>query len=212
MKIDTWFVQELGANLKSPATELGRRGNRFLPRGFRGVMAILACAAACLALQRTAVAQSVPPGDQGGLTLSVGGMASGYYLGYGQTKLLGATAFVDADTRRRLGFEAEARWLEYHQTANIHAETYTAGPRFSLDYGRLQPYVKGLVGIGQFNFPYNYATGNYLVIAPGGGVDYRLTHRIRIRAIDFEYQIWPQFTYGLMSSYGLSTGIRYRIF
>jgi len=69
-----------------------------------------------------------------------------------------------------------------------------------------------LVGFGLFNFPYNFAHGSYLVVAPGGGVDFRLNRRFRVRLVDFEYQIWPQFTYGAMSSVGVSAGIRYRIF
>jgi hypothetical protein len=87
-----------------------------------------------------------------------------------------------------------------------------AGPRYSRYYGRFQPYVKGLVGIGQFNYPYNLAKETGLVVAPGGGVDYRLTNRIRWRAADFEYQIWPQFNFGRMSSFGLSTGLRIKLF
>jgi len=50
------------------------------------------------------------------------------------------------------------------------------------------------------------------VVAPGGGVDYRLNNRIRLRLADLEYQYWPQFTYGAMTSVGVSTGIRVRIF
>ena len=72
--------------------------------------------------------------------------------------------------------------------------------------------MKALAGVGEFNFPYNYATGSYLVVAPGGGLDYRINRLIRIRVADFEYQLWPQFTYGSMSSFGVSTGIRVRIF
>jgi hypothetical protein len=142
----------------------------------------------------TASAQAVQSADAGGPLLSVGGTASGYYLQYGQIKLLGASVFVDADTRRHFGVEAEARWLQFHQI------------------GRFQPYVKVLAGVGEFNFPYNYATGSYLVVAPGGGLDYRINRLIRIRVADVEYQLWPQFTYSSMSSVGVSTGIRLRIF
>jgi hypothetical protein len=108
--------------------------------------------------------------------------------------------------------EAEARWLVFHQTGEVHAETWSIGPRYRYSFGRFQIYGKGLVGLAQFNFPYNYAHGNYLVIAPGGGVDYRLTNRIRLRVADFEYQYWPQFTFGTMTSAGVSTGFRMRIF
>ena len=32
----------------------------------------------------------------------------------------------------------------------------------------------------------------------GGGVDFRWTRSITLRVADFEYQDWPQFTYGNM--------------
>jgi hypothetical protein len=160
----------------------------------------------------TASAQAVQSADAGGPLLSVGGTASGYYLQYGQIKLLGASVFVDADTRRHFGVEAEARWLQFHQTNDVHDATYMVGPRYYREIGRFQPYVKVLAGVGEFNFPYNYATGSYLVVAPGGGLDYRINRLIRIRVADVEYQLWPQFTYSSMSSVGVSTGIRLRIF
>jgi hypothetical protein len=154
----------------------------------------------------------VPDGDKGGFSLTAGGTVSGYEVGYGQQKLLGVAAIVDAESRRPLGFEGETRWLMYHQTDGIHATTWSAGPRYRFDRGKLQFYGKGLIGVGDFTFPYNYAHGSYLVISPGGGVDYRYTRQISFRIADFEYQYWPQFTFGAMSSYGLSAGIRYHIF
>jgi hypothetical protein len=161
---------------------------------------------------RPALAQVVPSGDKGGLNLSAGVTASGYEIQYGQQKLLGVSAIVDADTRRRLGIEAEARWLKFHETNGLNVTTWSGGPRYHFSNGKLQFYGKGLVGVGQFTFPYNYAHGSYLVISPGGGVDYRWKHKLTIRVADFEYQYWPQFTFGAMSTYGLSAGIRYRIF
>ena len=178
----------------------------------RAVWSCVALALLACGLELTVSAQTVYAADRGGLTLSAGGTGSGYFVGYGGTKLLGVSAFVDVDTMRHFGVEGEARWLVFHQTNEVHAATYMAGPRFSMNYGRLQPYAKAMAGFGQFNFPYNYGKGSYLVVAGGGGVDYRLTHRIRWRAVDFEYQMWPQFTYNSMSSYGVSTGIRVRIF
>jgi hypothetical protein len=181
-------------------------------RPWRAVSLPVVLLAVCLGLAHLAQAQVVPAADAGGMRLSAGGAFSGYYLNYGEQKLLGASAFVDADTLRHFGVEGEARWLTVHQTNDEHATTYLIGPRYSRYYGRFQPYVKGLVGIGQFNFPYNLGRDNCLVVAPGAGVDFRLSRRISWRAVDFEYQIWPQFYYGQMSSPGLSTGIRIRIF
>ncbi len=157
-------------------------------------------------------AQVVFTGDQGGLRLTAGAMGSGSTLEYGQRKMLGITAFADMDTKRRIGIEAEGRWLEFRQTANVHAETYSIGGRYHLDLGRFEPYAKGLIGFGDFNFPYNYAHGRYLVVTAGAGVEFRWKPRIYVRAADFEYQDWPQFTFGNMTTFSVSTGLRVRIF
>ena len=159
-----------------------------------------------------ASAQVVPAARQGGLSLSAGALGSGSFIQYGQRKMAGITAFVDADTRRRFGIEAEGQWLEWNQTANVHVETYSIGPRYHFEFGRFQPYAKGLVGFGDFNFPYNYAYGRYFVVTAGGGLDIRLTRHIGFRAADIEYQDWPQFTFGNMTSVNLSAGLRVRIF
>lgn len=175
--------------------------------------------AVCVGSGRAAYAQAAPSADAGGMRLSAGGTVSGYELGYGQVKVGGESVFVDADTLRHFGVEGEARWLTLHLPADQKgpagdetASTYLAGLRYSRYFGRFQPYAKGLVGIGKFNYPYNYATETDLVVAPGGGVDFRITRRIRWRAVDFEYQFWPQFIFGQMSAYGFSSGIRVKIF
>jgi hypothetical protein len=165
-----------------------------------------------LATVRTTTAQVVPSGDAGGFTLAAGGTASGYEVQYGEQNLLGIAAVVDADTRRRIGIEGEARWLKFHETDGLHATTWSIGPRYHFSKDKFQFYVKGLIGIGDFSFPYNYAYGRYLVISPGGGIDYRWRRKVSFRLADFEYQYWPRFTYGAMSSYGVSAGIRYHIF
>jgi hypothetical protein len=185
-----------------------------LPRG-RAVFAALFPVLAVLVLlagTRPVSAQVASSGDAGGFTLSAGATASGYEVQYGEQKLLGVAAIVDVDTRRRIGLEAEARWLLFHQTNDLHVTTWEAGPRYHFTHGKFQFYGKGLIGVGQFNFPYNYAKGTYLLIAPGGGVDYRWSRKVTFRLADVEYQYWPQFTYGAMTSVGVSVGVRYNIF
>lgn len=187
-------------------------GERLVMLGVRRAVFAVLLTAALLGITRSAHAQVVFSGDKGGFTLTAGATASGYQIQYGQQKLLGIAGVVDVDTRRRFGLEAEGRWLMFHQTDQLHATNWLAGPRYHFTRGRFQFYGKGLVGLGQFYFPYNYAQGNYLVIAPGGGVDYRWTRRISFRLADVEYQIWPQFTFGSMTSPGVSAGVRYHIF
>ena len=178
------------------------------------VTAVLVCSILSfwLSMPGRAHGQVVPAGDAGKLMISAGGTASGAYVQYGERKMLGMTGFVDIDSRSPFGVELEGRWLEWNQTANVHLETYSLGPRYHKNFGNLNPYAKGLLGYGNFNFPYNLATGRYLMVTAGGGIDYHLTKRVYLRAADFEYQYWPQFTYGAMSTVSISSGIRVRIF
>jgi hypothetical protein len=188
---------------------LPRRGRPALPTGMNVLLAlVLAVLFGCAG---TSHAQVASPGLQRIERLSVGVFGSGDTLQYGPRKMLGYGAFVDGDTSSHIGIEGEGRWIEFHQRANVHAETYSIGGRYHFVFGRLQPYAKGLVGFGNFTFPYNYAQGRYLIVTAGAGLDYRWTHRVSLRA-DFEYQDWPQFTYGNMTSLNGSVGFKVRIF
>jgi hypothetical protein len=174
---------------------------------------ISVCLAAYAGYPGAAVGQSMPSGFENGVIISAGSTVSGYYLGYGARKIAGPSSFVDIDTRHHVGIEGEARWLIYPQTASVHDTTWLVGARYSSPgfNRKFYPYVKGMVGFTQFNFPYSYAKGDYVVAAPGGGLDYRLTYRVRLR-VDGEYQFWPQFTYAGMPAWGVSTGLRVRVF
>jgi hypothetical protein len=165
-----------------------------------------------LSIAVTARGQVAPAGDAGALLITAGATGSGYYLQYGARTMFGVSGLVDVDSRSPFGVELEGRWLEWNQTALVHAETYSMGPRYHHNFGKLQPYGKALLGFGNFNFPYNLAQGKYFVVTAGGGLDYHLTRRIYIRAADIEYQYWPQFTYGAMNSVGVSAGMRVRVF
>jgi hypothetical protein len=156
--------------------------------------------------------QVAPTARAGGVSVSVGDAGSGFYVQYGARKLLGVSAFVDADTMRHWGLEGEARWLVFHRTAGIQDSTYMAGPRYYFNSKKkLQPYAKVLAGVGFFTFANDTGHGSYFVLEPGAGVDLRVTPRLSVRLADFEYQYWPQFTFGAMSSGGISVGIRYRV-
>jgi opacity protein-like surface antigen len=117
-----------------------------------------------------------------------------------------------------LGVEAEGRWLIYGASHDFSQYTYLIGPRYRFPVsGRIQPYAKVLLGTGDINFPYQLAHGSYFAMAPGGGVDFVVKGRWRLRA-DYEYQIWPSAPGipGIQSSAlkpnGVSAGVSYRIF
>jgi hypothetical protein len=149
----------------------------------------------------------------GNQTFAVGGMVSGFHLDYGKRYLGGAGAYVDGDLNDHWGLEGEANWLWLHQFADTHFSTYMGGPRFNFNTsGKWRPYVKALGGGALFNFPYSYARGSYLVVAGGGGLDYRMASRFRLRVADFEYQYWPEFSFGAIKPYGVTVGLQYQLF
>ena len=156
------------------------------------------------------------------VTLSAGGYYSYFDGNYAGNHLMGAGAYVDYSplVLDQLGVEAEGRWLNINGTHGFSETTYLIGPQYRFVWGqrkRLHPYAKALVGIGEINFPYQLAHGNYLAIAPGGGADFALNLRWRLRA-DYEYQLWPSapgipgVASAMLKPNGVSVGVSYRIF
>jgi hypothetical protein len=157
-------------------------------------------------------AQAAPAALKSPLSLTVGGMVSGFDPKYGPNKLLGIGAYADLNVFHGLGIEGEGRWLRYHSFENITQDNYLIGPRYKLlHFWKAQPYVKGLVGFSNMNFEDNVATGRFTDIAFGGGVDVKVTRRFSVRG-DAEYQYWPSFLGTSLSPYGASVGVGYRIF
>ncbi len=169
----------------------------------------------------SAHAQVVPAATGRTFSLDAGGLGSMSqpdYAGEGiaqtsPSRLYGVGAYVDAHFTRWVQIEAEGRWMRFNQfylpgsSTGNGENTYLIGPRVPIvTFHRIKPYGKFLFGLG--NGP--FLNGNTLVLAYGGGVDLRLTRRITLRAIDFEYQQWR--VNPVLSPYGGSVGISYRIF
>jgi hypothetical protein len=160
-------------------------------------------------------AQVAPSATSNAFTLTAGAVGSAFqpdYAGEGiaQTspnRLYGPGVFVDAGFNRWVGLEAEGRWLHYNEYLGINQNNYLIGPRVPIvTYHRFTPYGKFLIGFGNGSF----LTGSTFVLAYGGGVDYRLSHRFSVRAFDFEFQQWK--VSPTISPYGGSVGIAYHIF
>jgi hypothetical protein len=165
-----------------------------------------------LAAAVQAGAQNLPAADGPGSYIQVGGNVSLYQIDYGQRELGGGAVYIDANLYRTIGVEAEARTLRLNEDAGTHEATYLVGPRYSLRMNRIRPYAKLLVGRGEFYYPFHYAQGSYFVVAPGAGVDWRISRRLTVRVIDVELQDWPRFSFGPLKPYGISSGIAFRVF
>ena len=185
----------------------------------RSILAFF-CFAGFLAVV-SAHAQVVPSATSRTFSVSAGALGSMFQpdyagLGVAQTspnRLYGPGAYVDVHFTRWVQVEAESRWLRYNQfyqpnsTTGNGESTYLIGPRVPIvTFHRVMPYGKFLFGLG--NAP--FLSGNTFVLAYGGGVDYRLTRRFSLRAIDFEYQQWR--VNPTIYPYGGSVGISYKIF
>lgn len=166
-------------------------------------------------------AQVVPSAMRSQLSLTAGGMLSGFqpdYAGNGVPEgapngLYGLGAYVDVKFTRWVQLEAEGRWLRLNQFENINQDNYLLGPRVPIHrFGPATPYAKVLFGFSKMNFEFNNAYGRFTDIAYGGGVDVKLSRRFSLRAIDFEYQQWPDWIGGTLNPYGASVGIGYKIF
>jgi hypothetical protein len=180
----------------------------------------LACVVLCAAAS-AARAQVVYSGKMQEPRLSVGVLGSVFQPDYNGTgvpaeatnRLYGYGTYVDWNIRHWVQIEGEARWLRFNAKENIREDNYLIGPRVPLPrYWKLQPYAKALVGYGRMNFQYNYAYGRFANVALGGGVDIPLNKRLTLRAVNFEYQMWPNWVNGTLKPYGGDVGISYRIF
>jgi hypothetical protein len=174
-------------------------------------------AALCLSLVvakgAPVAAQAIATGGGGDTSLSAGATFSSYEADYSKRDLGGYAIHADYDRTRQWGLEFEARVLRLNQEVGTHETTFLIGPRYVLRRRAFNAYAKLLIGNGKFHYPYNYAEGSYFVLAPGAGLDVKIGQsRYSVRVIDFEYQSWPNFTYGGLNPYGVSAGVTVRIF
>ena len=159
-------------------------------------------------------AQALPAGKGPGSYIALGASGSAYRSPYNNSiTILGASLFVDANATRRLGIEAETCLLRWKTDEGMRSSTFLAGPRVSTAGRRVNPYVKILFGTGQITYPFKFAQGSYFVVSPGLGLDLSvLRGRASVRLVDVEYQDWSKFTFGPSHPYGVSSGVRVRIF
>lgn len=181
---------------------------------------LLFCCMLC-ALAPKAHAQVVASATRSPLAVDVGLMGSLFQPDYEGTgipaqapnRLYGWGGYVDVRVTHWIQVEGEARWLRFNAFENIREDNYLIGPKVPIHQTRrYKPYAKALFGYGKMNFQYDFAYGHFSDIALGGGVDLPITKKLTLRAIDFEYQLWPNWLNGTLKPYGGSVGLSYRVF
>ena len=146
--------------------------------------------------------------------MKVGGEFSAFKPDFGAQSLYGIGVYADLDMPRWAGLEVEGRTLSFNKLAGkLRMDTISGGGRFFITHGKFVPYVKGEIGFGSIDFPFhhNYSHDTMTLYTIGGGLDYKLTHRISLRG-EYEYQLWPDFLGKGLNPHGVNIGAAYRIF
>jgi hypothetical protein len=179
------------------------------------LFAFVCLATLCGALPSSCSAQASPTASrvadlQAGVTFSYARPDYGKnWKGYG--------FYADLDVRRHLGLE-----FDFHQLSGpnpvLYERTYEIGPRFLYPiHDRFIPYAKAMYGRGVFNFAGTDSSGNAVQVANlaynlytvGGGLDIKTIRGLNIRAIDCEYQTWPNFPPHGLTPAVFSFGVAY---
>jgi hypothetical protein len=133
---------------------------------------------------------------------------------YSQSHSRGISAFVMADLPRNWGIEFDYHNADIVSPSDVGEISYLAGVRYRFPHHRMQPYVKGMIGVGQVKFDQGFFPTNQTVtntvIGFGGGFEYMASRRIVVRAVDFEFQKWPNFTPHTLSPWVFTSGIAYK--
>jgi Outer membrane protein beta-barrel domain len=127
---------------------------------------------------------------------------------YVQQTFQGIAAYADLDLTLHLGAEAE-----FHQadsTTGDHSlqRTYEIGARYFRTYGPLVPYVKGMIGRGDYIYPTGQTGLAYNLFAAGAGADLKLGVHLRVRG-EYEFQRWSSFPNGGLTPRLITIGVAY---
>ena len=171
----------------------------------------IGCFAFVLSLATWSHAQAVPTASRSG-AIQIGGSATIISPDYAQQKIKGLSIYGDYDFFRHIGIEGDIHF-SIITPSDISENSYLLGPRYSWHYKRIDPYAKGLFGIGRFgyqagSYPYP-STATYAEYAFGGGVDVRAARHINVRAFDVEFQKWPGYGPHGLSPIAYNFGVAY---
>ena len=173
---------------------------------------LIACFACVLGFTKWSHAQAVPTASHVG-TIQVGVGATFVKPDYTTETAKGIAVYGDFDFTRHIGLEADVHIASLITPNDVGENTYLIGPRYVYRFRRLAPYGKVLFGIGDFQFQQgSYGSGSnstYVVEAFGAGLDIQATRRISIRAIDFEFQKWPNFPPNGLTPTAITVGVAY---
>jgi opacity protein-like surface antigen len=129
--------------------------------------------------------------------------------GYIPQTFQGFAAYADFDFRPHFGVEAEFHQVNHTGGYQSYERTYEIGGRYLRSYGPFMPYVKAMIGRGEFDYPYNLTKLAYTMYAGGAGVDFNVSQYLRVRG-EYEFQTWTSFPNGGLRPQIFTFGVAYR--
>jgi hypothetical protein len=157
---------------------------------------IISCFACLFGFSNFAHAQASPTASRAG-DLQVGAGFTWVAPDYAGGHDKGPSFYATYDFMRHVGVEGVIHYASIIDPNDVGEDTYLIGPRFVVNKKRFAPYAKVLFGVGQLNLQFDtqpHSKSTHFAYAVGGGLDYKLTRKVNIRAIDFEYQHWSYLT------------------
>lgn len=143
--------------------------------------------------------------------IQAGAGAMSLNTGYASDVNNGIAGWADYDIRGFIGLEAEARLGGLVSPGGIGENSYLLGPRLMYRRRRFTGYGKVMVGRGSISNQVLNQTSTFNVYAYGGGLEYKVSRRLVLRALDVELQKWPSFKPNALSPMALTAGVSYVI-
>jgi len=153
----------------------------------------------------SANAQTVPAAMDPLFPLAAGAGISGFEPDINAGRIYGGTLWIDYSPNWFHRFCRGSVWKlcrdislgrSASQPPNLREDTVEGGVFYSWRHFRsFRPYIRGAGGYGNADYEGSKSvrhSESRTISAVGGGVEFRVTRRIWVRA-DYEYQIWPAF-------------------
>lgn len=128
--------------------------------------------------------------------------------GYVQQTFQGFAAYATVDLNLHLGAEADFRQADSTNGDRSYQRIYEIGGRYFRTYGPLVPFVKAMVGRGDYIYPTGQNGVAYNLFAGGAGVDVKLGMYLRLRG-EYEFQKWTGFQNGGITPQLITLGVAY---
>ena len=166
--------------------------------------------ASMLVLASTLHAQAKPTATTSGGDIQAGVGFLSLNTDYAPDRNEGLSAWADYDFSKYIGVEVLGHFGGIIAKDDIGENSYEVGPRARYRRGKFEVIGKLTFGRATISNQLYNTSSSFNIYAFGGGLDYRIKPRYKIR-VDYEEQKWGNFEPHTLSPTALSIGVLYVI-